>query len=82
MFTIISLDNQSLLLHTHYGLQFFDESCRLTARNTLHHTDASTYRNMLFPCPLCLIKFHRLSAASSIFPKRSNFEQNVKVPIG
>jgi len=51
-------------------------------RNTLYHTDASAYQNMLFPLPPCLIKFYRLPAASSGFPTRSNFEQNVKVPFG
>jgi len=30
-------------------------------RNTLYHTDACAYQTMLFPCPPCLIKFHRLT---------------------
>jgi len=56
-FTIIYLDNQSLLLHTRYGLQFFVVSCRFAAPNYSLSHDASAYHNMLFPLPPCLIKF-------------------------
>ena len=47
-------------LHTRYGLQFFDESCRFVAPEYTYHTDASAYHNILFPHPSSLIKFYRI----------------------
>jgi len=58
-FTIIYKDNhKSLLLHTRYELQLFDESCSFATPKYTHHTDGSAYHNMLFSRQSCLIKFY------------------------
>ena len=58
-FTTIYLDNKILLIHV------MDHNSLIKAvisrhRNTLYHTDASAYHNLLFVRPPCLIKFYRL----------------------